>query len=96
MVLCYAVICMIGVLCFGNIVFAAESAHVHEYGSMEMVERVYFVDSVIVLLTYEKDGHTYEYQQVTEWCKFYRECYCGARGQYRDGGRTYTRDVMID
>lgn len=32
--------------------------------------------------------------EVHEWCKFYRECYCGARS-YRDGGRTRIRTILL-
>ncbi len=74
---------------------ASAEAHEHSYGSYEYVERVIFTDNVVSLFTYERDGHTYEVQRVTEWCLFYRECYCGARGCYREGGRTYDREVLI-
>ena len=83
------------VMCSSLQVFAA--THVHEWGSHESIERVYFVESDKVLFTYkDADGHTYEVHRIIEYCKFYKSCYCGARGQCRDGGRTYDKYVRID
>lgn len=89
---------LIIVMMFGG-TFSAMAAtgdtHEHSYRSTEMVERVIRTESVVTLFTYEKDGRTYEVRRVTEWCLFYRECYCGFRGCYREGGRTRDIDVLL-
>ena len=75
---------------------AAPANHVHEWGSYEWVECVLWVFNSTPYFTYEADGRTYEVREVTEWCRFYRECYCGQRGMYREGGRTRIIRVLID
>ena len=85
-----------GWLCPNLQVSAASAAHTHEWGSHEWVESVIFVDRSVDLFTYKENGHTFVIREVTEWCRFFRECYCGERGMYREGGRTRTIRVLID
>ena len=75
---------------------AAPANHVHEWGSYEWVESIIFEFDSEYLYTYEKDGHIFSDYIVTEWCRFYRECYCGLRGEYREGGRTRTKTVFVE
>ena len=86
------------VMLFGatfNVLAASSTTHEHSYGSTERVERVLYTVDVVPLFRYEKDGRTYEVRRVSEWCLFYKECYCGYRGCYREGGRSRDIDVLL-
>lgn len=67
---------MLVILVMSTSLQAFAATHVHEWGSYESIERVYFVESDKVLFTYkDADGHTYEVHRIIEYCKFYKSCY---------------------
>lgn len=96
-ILCFALtFSVMAWLCPDLHVSATSANHTHVWGSHEWVECVLFVDHYYDYYPpYEEGGHIFIDREITEWCRFYKQCYCGQRGEYREGGRTRVIRVLI-
>ena len=75
---------------------AYASGHVHSFGGQEQLESIIRIDREYLNITYPEGGNTYAEYTVIAWARFYKSCYCGARGDYTEHGYSYTYIVQID
>ena len=75
---------------------AYANGHVHSFGGQEQLETILYIDHEYLNTTYSYGGHTYAEYTVVAWARFYKTCYCGARGNYTEHGYSYTYTVQID